>query len=152
MLEIPQVVEIMKKCGLSSKTEINNMLNMARRNDTSVGVITKIPIREDWRKKRYQTSKYTILKNGAYYVHHDWDKKQKVRGKVALPCPRYGHDGCGLKLVVQTFIYKILLKRKRRGVEVDLDVIWLTIQVGKEKLNLIQKLKEESRNKALSGF
>ena len=55
------------------------MLEMARRHDISVDVINEIPIREDGRKKIYQTSRYTILKNGAYYVHYDWDKKHKVR-------------------------------------------------------------------------
>ena len=52
---------------------------------------------------------------------------------------------------MQTFIYK-LLPKIRRGVEVDLYVILSTIQVGKEKLNLIQNPKEESGNKSLFGF
>ena len=72
---IPQVVEIIKKCVLSSKTDIKKMMNMEWRNDVIVNVVNKIPIREDEKNKIYQTSKYTILKNGAYYVHHDWDKK-----------------------------------------------------------------------------
>ena len=104
MLEIPQVVEIIKKSGLSSKTEIKKMLKMACRNDSSVNVVNNIPIREDGRKQQYQTSKYTILNKGAYYLHHDWDKNQKVRGNVVVPCPWYGHEGCGFKLVMQTFI------------------------------------------------
>ena len=74
LLEIPKVVDIIKKCDLSSKTDTKNMLNMARINDISVDVVNKIPIREYGRKQQYQTSKYTILKNGAYYVHHDWYK------------------------------------------------------------------------------
>ena len=74
LLEIPQVVDIIKKCGLISKTEIKSMLTMARRNDISVNVVDKIPIREDGRKQRDQISKYTILKNNAYYVHHNWNK------------------------------------------------------------------------------
>ena len=70
---------------------------------------------------------------------------------MVVPCPLYGYEGCGFNFFMQTFIYK-LLPKKRRGVEVDFDMIWSTIQVGKEKLDLIQKPKEESRNKALSGF
>ena len=108
LLEILQGVEIIKKCGLGSKTETKKILNMERRNDISVDVVNKIPIREYGRKQQYQTSKYTILKNGAYYVNHDRDKNQKVRGKVAVTCPQYGHEGCGFKLVIQTFIYKLL--------------------------------------------
>ena len=110
MSEITKLVHIIKKCGLSSKTEINNMPKMVRINNTSVDVVSKIPIKEDGRKQRYQTSKYTILNNGAYYVQHDWDRNQKVRIKVAVPCPQYNHEGCGFKLVTQTFIYKILTK------------------------------------------
>ena len=49
-------------------------------------------------------------------------------------------------------IYKILLKEKRRGFEVDFDVVWSTIQVGKEKLNMIENPKYDSRNKVLSVF
>ena len=108
LLEIPQVVDIIKECGLSSKTEIKNMQNMSQRNDISVDVVNKNPIREDGRKQKDQTSKYTILKNGAYYVHHDWDNNQKVRVKVAVPCPGYGHERCGFKLFMQKIIYKIL--------------------------------------------
>ena len=61
------------------------MLKMSRRNDIRVNVVIKTLISEDRRKKRYQTSKYKILNNGAYYVHHDWYKKQKVSEKVAVP-------------------------------------------------------------------
>ena len=86
-MEIPQVVEIIKKWGFISKTKIKNILKMERRNDISVNVNNKIPIREDGRKKRDKTSKYTILKNGAYYVHNDWEKNQKIRGKVVVHCP-----------------------------------------------------------------
>ena len=57
LLEIPKIVEIIRKCGLSSKMEIKKILNMARRNDISVNVVNKILIREDGRKKRNQTSK-----------------------------------------------------------------------------------------------
>ena len=71
LLEIPQVVEIIKKWGLSRKKDIKNILKMTRRNNISVYVVNKIPIREVGREKIYQTSKYTILNNGAYYVHHD---------------------------------------------------------------------------------
>ena len=34
------------------------------------------------------------------------------------------------------------IKKKRRGVEVNFDVILLNIQAGKKKLNLIQNPKE----------
>ena len=152
LLEIMQVVEIISKCGLSSNMAIKKMPDMAWRNGTNVDVVNNIPIREDCRNKRDQTSKYTILNNCSHYVHHDLAKNQKLRGKVAVILPPYGHEGCGLKLVMQTFIYKLLSRKKRRGVEVEFYVIWSTIQVGKEKLNLIQNPKEESRNKVLSGF
>ena len=79
MLEIPQVFQIIKIWGLSKKTEIKNILKMAWRTDITVDVINKTPIKEDGRKKRYQTSKYTTLKNGAYYVHHNWDKNHRVK-------------------------------------------------------------------------
>ena len=104
LLEIPQVVEIIKKCGFSSKTDTNKILNMAHINGISVDFINKILIMEDMRKKIDQTSKYTILKNVSYYVHHYWDKNQKVGGDFAVPLPWYGHEGCGFKLVMQKFI------------------------------------------------
>ena len=96
---------------MSSKTDIKKMMNMARRNDIIVDVVNKIPIRKDEKNKIYQTSKYTILNNGAYYVHHDWDKKYKVRGNMMVTLPWYGHEGCGFKLFIQTFIYKLILKK-----------------------------------------
>ena len=49
-MEILQVVEIIKKCGLSSKTEIKNMPKIERRNNISVIVVNKIPTRVDGRK------------------------------------------------------------------------------------------------------
>ena len=104
LLEIPQVVEIINNCGLSSKTDSKKILKMARRNDISSDVANKIPVREDGRKQSYQISKYTILKSCAYCVHHDWDKNQKVRGEVVVPCPWYDHEGCGFKLVMKIFI------------------------------------------------
>ena len=110
-LDIPQVVEIIKRWDLSSKIYINNMLNMAQRNDISVDVVNNIPIMEDGINKIYQTSKYTILNNSAYYVYHYWYMNQRVRGEVAVPCPRYGNEGFGFKLVIQNFIYKILPKK-----------------------------------------
>ena len=64
LLQIPQVFEIIKKCGIISKTEIKKMLNMARRNDISSDVVNKIPIMEYGRKKIDQIPKYTILNNG----------------------------------------------------------------------------------------
>ena len=51
---------------------------------------------------------------------------------------RYVHEGCGFNLGMQTFMYKIIPGKKRRVVEVDFNVIWSTIQVGKEKLYIIQ--------------
>ena len=90
------------------------MLNMAWRNDISVNVVIKIPIMVDGRKQRYQTSKYTILNNVAYYVHHDWDKNHKVWETVVATFHWYVHEGCGFKLVMQTFIYNIL-PRKEEG-------------------------------------
>ena len=56
LLDIPQVVDIIKKCVLSSKTEIKKILNMAQRNDISVYAGNNIPIGEYGRKKRDQTS------------------------------------------------------------------------------------------------
>ena len=79
VLDIPEVVEKIKKWGLSSNTWISKMLKMVQRHDISVDVINKIPIRKDGRKKRDQTSKYTTLENVAYYMHHDWYKNHKVR-------------------------------------------------------------------------
>ena len=64
---------------------------MEWRNDISVDVVNTITISEYGRKKGDQTPKYTILKNGVYCVHRDWDKKQKVREKVVMPCPLCGH-------------------------------------------------------------
>ena len=59
LLEITQVVEIIKKWGLSI-----NILKMARKNDSGVNAVNK-NFWEDGRKKIYQKSKYTILNNGA---------------------------------------------------------------------------------------
>ena len=73
LLEIMQAVEIISKCGLSSNMAIKKMPDMAWRNGTNVDVVNNIPSREDGRNKIDQTSKYTILNNGAYYAHHDSD-------------------------------------------------------------------------------
>ena len=113
LLEIPQVVDIIKKRVFSSKTDIKKILKTARRNETSDDVVNKIPNRVDGIKNQDQTSKYTILNNCAYYVHHDCDKNHKVRLKVGVPCPWYGHEGCGFKLFTQTFIYKLVPKKRR---------------------------------------
>ena len=75
LLEIPQVVEIIKKWGLVRRTDIKKMLNMAQRHGINVDVVNEIPIREYGRNKIDQPSKYTILKNGAYYMHHDWEQE-----------------------------------------------------------------------------
>ena len=69
-----------------------------------------------------------------------------------LHFPWYGHDGCGFKLIMQAFIYKITPKNKRRDFEVNFHVIWSTIHMGKHKLNLIKKPKDETRKKVLSAF
>ena len=53
---------------------------------------------------------------------------------------------------MQTFIYKIIPDKERRGFEANFDLIWSTIQMGKDKLNLIKKPKDETRKKVLSGF
>ena len=66
---------------------------------------------------------------------------------MVVPCPRYGHEVCGFKLFMQTFIYKLIPKKKRRGVEVEFYVIWSTIKVGKEKLDLIKKTKTKTKDK-----
>ena len=50
--EIPEVLGIIKKWGLSSMTDIDNMFNMSHRNDTCVDVVNNLPRREDGRKKR----------------------------------------------------------------------------------------------------
>ena len=52
---------------------------MVQRNDIIIDAVTKIPIRQDEIKEIDKTIKYTILKNGAYYVHQYWYKNQKVR-------------------------------------------------------------------------
>ena len=65
VLEIPQAVEIIKKWGLSSRTEIRNMPKTTRRHDTSVDIFNDILIREDRRKKIYKNYEYKILENGA---------------------------------------------------------------------------------------
>ena len=46
MFEIQEVFEIINKYGLSRKTEINKILNMAQINCISLDVVTKISIRE----------------------------------------------------------------------------------------------------------
>ena len=83
---------------------------MAWINYISVNVVNKIPIMEDERRKRDQTSKYTILNNGAYYVYHDWYKNHKVMVKVVFPCPWYGYELYGFKLFMKTFMHKFLPK------------------------------------------
>ena len=111
LLDISQVVEIIKKWSFSSKTDINNMLKMERRNDIGVNIINKIPIRGDRRKKRDQTSKYIILKNGAYYVHHDWEKNHKVREIVVVTWPRYIHGDVDSKYSYRTLYKRVSQKR-----------------------------------------
>ena len=140
MLEIPQLVEIINKCGLSGKKDIKKILNMTLRNYIRFDVVNKISLREDTRNKIYQTYKYRIPKNSAYYVNHDWDKNHKVRGGLASLCPWYGNNGCSFKLIVQKFIYKIIPNKKKRVFRSNLmwfglplrwwrrNLIWLKIQ------------------------
>ena len=78
-MSITEVVEIIKKWELGIRTEIKNILNMARENGTGVYVIIKIPIRGDWRNKIYQSPKLKTLKNGIYNIHRDWYKNQRLR-------------------------------------------------------------------------
>ena len=49
-MEIPQVVEIFRKWGLSSKTEIKKILKMKGINDISVDVVNKFLIKMGERK------------------------------------------------------------------------------------------------------
>ena len=56
-MDITQVFEKINKWGFSSKAKIKKILNMSRRNYISVNVVNKVPIREDGRNKRDQTSK-----------------------------------------------------------------------------------------------
>ena len=84
--------------------DIDNMLNVVRRDNTIVDALNKLPIREYGRKKIDQTSKYTTLNRGAYYVHHDWGKNQKAMNKVEVYLPLYEQDGCYFKLIMQAFI------------------------------------------------
>ena len=56
---------------------------------------------------------------------------------MGVTYPRYGHDGCSFKLIMQKFIYNIHPNINSSGFEVDFDVIRSTIQVVKEKLDLI---------------
>ena len=65
--------------------------------------------------------------------------EQEPEGKenVEVTFSWYGHEGYGFKLVMQTFIYKIIAEKNYRGFEFKFNVIRSTIQVEKEKLNLI---------------
>ena len=84
-MAITEALGMKKRWGLSIKTEIENMMKMVRRHDIIIDFVNDTLIREGGRKKRYQMSKYTILKNGSSYVHHDWEKNFKPRKKVAVP-------------------------------------------------------------------
>ena len=64
----------------------------------------------------------------------------------------YGHYGCSFKLIIQTFICKILPRKNRRVFKVDFDLFFPNNQVSKEKLIIIEKTKDASKNKFLSGF
>ena len=100
------VEEELERSGMGKK-----ILITSQRNDISFHVLNKIPIREYVRKKIYQTSKYKNLNIGAYYVHYDCYNNQKVWENTVMPCPWYGHEGCGFKLIIQTFICKLLPKK-----------------------------------------
>ena len=100
----PEVVGIIRKWVLSSSKDINNMLKIVQRNNISVDVVNKLPIMRYGSKKRYHTSKYTILNNGTYYVRYDWEKNQTDRNTVILPYPWYREYGCNFKLVILMFL------------------------------------------------
>ena len=71
LLDIPEVVGIIKRWEFSRRMEIESMFNMARRNDICMYVVNEITIREYGRTKRDQTLKNTIMKNGACYLHYN---------------------------------------------------------------------------------
>ena len=108
-------------------------------------MVNKLQIREYGRNKRHQTSKCTILVNGAYSIHYDWYKIQKVIHKGWVPLPMYGLDGCSFKLTMQMFIYNFLFNRKRgiEGYEFYFDVIWLTVQLVIDKHTIMDNPKYE---------
>ena len=70
LLDILEVVGIIKKWVFGSSKLMENILKMAHRNDIVVDVINEISIMEDSRNKRYQTSRYRVRKNGAHSVHY----------------------------------------------------------------------------------
>ena len=84
LLNIHEVVGIIKNWVLSRMSEIDHMVNMAHRNDIILDVVNNLPIMQDERKKRYQTSNYKIMNIGAYYLHNYWDNTHKVTNKVAF--------------------------------------------------------------------
>ena len=51
---------------------------------------------------------------------------------------------------MQMLIYNILPKKKRKGSEVDFDVVRPKVWAGKEILHIMDKPKDETMNKALS--
>ena len=53
---------------------------------------------------------------------------------------------------MQIFMYKVITNRKRRVLDVDVDVVWYRIQVVKEKIHPVEKPNENPMNKALSVF
>ena len=107
LLDSTEVVVIMKKWGSINRAYIDKMVKMSHRNSISVDLANEISIRKVGRKKQDQRSNYTIINNGAYYVHYDWYKIQKRNNRVAILCTIYSHDECNLKLIMKMFIYKI---------------------------------------------
>ena len=69
-----------------------------------------------------------------------------------VPCPLYGRYVCNFKLIMQIFFHKFLLETKRRSFEVDFDVVWSTVQLGKGTHYFMDKPKDEKSNKTLSFF
>ena len=48
---------------------------------------------------------------------------------------------------MQTSFYKNPPRKNRKGFEVNFGVVWYTIKVGTEKLNMMENPKYKSRNK-----
>ena len=49
----------------------------------------------------------------------------------------YGKYLCNFKLIIQIFIYKILIKKKKKCFELNFDMVWSMIRVGKERYPLM---------------
>ena len=56
---------------MSIRVVIDKILNMAGSKNISVNVVKEIHTMVDGKKEMYETSTYTILKDGVYYIHYD---------------------------------------------------------------------------------